>query len=278
VLATKEIREWETFYSQISSELESNPNLEAMRRIVTLSYNYLPSHLKQCFLYLSIFPEDFEINRNRLVNRWIAEGFIKARTNMTIEDVGKSYFKELINRSMIQPSRAGIRGDFKRCRIHDIMRDIIVSISREENFTLLPDGTDYDVVHGNTRHIAFHGSRYCSETSLDWSIIRSLTMFGERSVELEHSVCSSQLRMLRVLDLEDVTFLITQNDVDNIVLLCHLKYLRIARYRYRSPYIYSLPQSIARLHGLQTLDLGQTYISTLPTQITNFGVSVAFDA
>ncbi|EEE65543.1 hypothetical protein OsJ_21013 [Oryza sativa Japonica Group] len=107
VLATKEIREWETFYSQIPSELESNPNLEAMRRIVTLSYNYLPSHLKQCFLYLSIFPEDFEINRNRLVNRWMAEGFIKARANMTIEDVGKSYFKELINRSMIQPSRAG---------------------------------------------------------------------------------------------------------------------------------------------------------------------------
>lgn len=112
VLATKEIREWETFYSQIPSELESNPNLEAMRRIVTLSYNYLPSHLKQCFLYLSIFPEDFEINRNRLVNRWMAEGFIKARANMTIEDVGKSYFKELINRSMIQPSRAGVRGEF----------------------------------------------------------------------------------------------------------------------------------------------------------------------
>uniref|UniRef100_A0A0D3GFG2 Uncharacterized protein n=1 Tax=Oryza barthii TaxID=65489 RepID=A0A0D3GFG2_9ORYZ len=191
VLVTKEVREWETFYCQIPSELESNPNLEAMRRIVTLSYNYLPSHLKQCFLYLSIFPEDFEINRNRLVNRWIAEGFIKARTNMTIEDVGKSYFKELINRSMIQPSRAGIRGDFKSCRVHDIMSDITISISREENFTLLPEGTDYDVVHGNTRHIAFNGSKYCSETNLDWSIIRSLTMFGERSVELEHSVCSS---------------------------------------------------------------------------------------
>nr|ABE02736.1 NBS-LRR type R protein Nbs9-75 [Oryza sativa Japonica Group] len=267
VLATKEIREWETFYSQIPSELESNPNLEAMRRIVTLSYNYLPSHLKQCFLYLSIFPEDFEINRNRLVNRWMAEGFIKARVNMTIEDVGKSYFKELINRSMIQPSRAGIRGEFQSCRVHDIMRDITISISREENFVFLPRGTDYEAVQGNTRHIAFQESKYCSKISFDWSIIRSLTMFAERPVELEHSVCSSQLRMLRVLDLTDAQFTITQNDVNNIVLLCHLKYLRIARYNNAS-YIYSLPKSIGRLDGLQTLDLDSTNISTLPTQIT----------
>uniref|UniRef100_A0A0E0A8A0 Uncharacterized protein n=1 Tax=Oryza glumipatula TaxID=40148 RepID=A0A0E0A8A0_9ORYZ len=267
VLATKEIREWETFYSQIPSELESNPNLEAMRRIVTLSYNYLPSHLKQCFLYLSIFPEDFEINRNRLVNRWMAEGFIKARANMTIEDVGKSYFKELINRSMIQPSRAGIRGEFQSCRVHDIMRDITISISREENFVFLLRGTDYEAVQGNTQHIAFQGSKYCSKISLDWSIIRSLTMFAERPVELEHSVCSSQLRMLRVLDLRDAQFTITQNDVNNIVLLCHLKYLCIARYNNAS-YIYSLPKSIGRLDGLQTLDLDSTNISTLPTQIT----------
>nr|ACU64884.1 Nbs8-OM-CC [Oryza minuta] len=230
VLATKEVREWETFYSQIPSELESNPNLEAMRRMVTLSYNYLPSHLKQCLLYLSIFPEDFEINRNRLVNRWVAEGFIKS------------------------------------CRVHDIMRDITISISREENFIFLPEGTDYDAVHGNTRHIAFHGSKYCSETNFDWSIIRSLTMFGQRPLELENSVHSSQLRMLRVLDLTDAQFTITQNDVNNIVLLCHLKYLRIGKYSLS--YIYSLPKSIGRLEGLQTLDLDWTYISTLPTQIT----------
>lgn len=147
------------------------------------------------------------------------------------------------------------------------MRDITISISREENFVFLPRGTDYEAVQGNTRHIAFQGSKYCSKISFDWSIIRSLTMFAERPVELEHSVCSSQLRMLRVLDLRDAQFTITQNDVNNIVLLCHLKYLRIARYNNAS-YIYSLPKSIGRLDGLQTLDLDSTNISTLPTQIT----------
>jgi len=126
ILATKKIAEWRKFYEELSSELESNPSLEAMRRIVTLSYNHLPSHLKPCFLYLSIFPEDFEIQRKHLVHRWIAEGFVKARDVVNVEDVGNSYFNDLVNRGMIQPSGVNVEGLVKKCRIHDIMRDIMV--------------------------------------------------------------------------------------------------------------------------------------------------------
>ncbi|KAL6596580.1 hypothetical protein ACP70R_047223 [Stipagrostis hirtigluma subsp. patula] len=82
VLANKKTAEWGKFYEELPSELESNPSLEAMRMMVTLSYNHLPSHLKPCFLYLSIFPEDFEIQRRHLVDRWIAEGFVRARDGL----------------------------------------------------------------------------------------------------------------------------------------------------------------------------------------------------
>nr|ABC94598.1 NBS-LRR type R protein, Nbs2-Pi2 [Oryza sativa Indica Group] len=263
VLATKQVSEWEKFYEQLPSELEINPSLEALRRMVTLGYNHLPSHLKPCFLYLSIFPEDFEIQRNRLVGRWIAEGFVRPKVGMTTKDVGESYFNELINRSMIQRSRVGTAGKIKTCRIHDIIRDITVSISRQENFVLLPMGDGSDLVQENTRHIAFHGSMSC-KTGLDWSIIRSLAIFGDRPKSLAHAVCPDQLRMLRVLDLEDVTFLITQKDFDRIALLCHLKYLSIGY----SSSIYSLPRSIGKLQGLQTLNMSSTYIAALPSEIS----------
>ncbi|XBI76749.1 hypothetical protein VPH35_069946 [Triticum aestivum] len=69
ILTTKKIIEWEHVYNQLPSELESNPGLEAMKMVVTLSYNHLPSHLKPCFLYLSIFPEDSEIQMRHLVER-----------------------------------------------------------------------------------------------------------------------------------------------------------------------------------------------------------------
>ena len=92
MLATREVSEWKSIYNQIPLELESNRSLEAMRRMVTLSYNHLPFHLKSCFLYLSIFPEDFEIKRRRLVERWIAEGFVIAMHGVSVTDVGNSYF------------------------------------------------------------------------------------------------------------------------------------------------------------------------------------------
>ncbi|OEL22464.1 hypothetical protein BAE44_0016517, partial [Dichanthelium oligosanthes] len=132
-----------------------------LRRMVTLSYNHLPSHLKPCFLYLSIFPEDFEIQRRSLVDRWIEEGFIRARVGRTIEDVGESYFNELMNRSMILPSsRVGIDGKVKSCRVHDVIRDIMVSFSREEKNVYLIQGSGRIVAEENFRHAAYHSSKW----------------------------------------------------------------------------------------------------------------------
>uniref|UniRef100_A0A0E0A890 Uncharacterized protein n=1 Tax=Oryza glumipatula TaxID=40148 RepID=A0A0E0A890_9ORYZ len=263
ILATKKIMGWGKFYRELPSELESNPSLEAMRRMVTLSYNHLPSHLKPCFLYLSIFPEDFEIQRGRLVDRWIAEGFVRATDGVNIEDVGNSHFNELINRSLIQPSKVSTDGVVKRCRIHDIMRDIIVSISREENFVLLTREKITVVAEESIRHLAFHGSK-CSKIFLEWNHLRSVTLFGDRPVGRTPALCSPQFRMLRVLDLEDAKFKFTQNDIRNIGLLRHMKYLNFAR----ASTIYTLPRSIGKLQCLQILNMREANISALTTEVT----------
>jgi len=217
VLATKKKAEWENFYQKLPSELESNPSLEAIRRVVTLSYNHLPSCLKPCLLYLSIFPEDYEIKRSHLVGRWIAEGFVRAKVGTTIDEVGKEYFDELINRSMIQSSRLGIEGSVKTCRVHDIMRDIIVSISREESFVHLIQSNENHIPEENFRHVAYHDSK-CHKKAMDWTHIRSLTFFtdgddGSRVmyVNLTASISPPKLRMLRVLDLVGKCFRITQD-------------------------------------------------------------------
>uniref|UniRef100_A0A0A9GNE9 Uncharacterized protein n=1 Tax=Arundo donax TaxID=35708 RepID=A0A0A9GNE9_ARUDO len=266
VLATKHVKEWDNLYNQLPSELETNPSLESMRKVIMMSYNHLPSHLKPCFLYLSIFPEDFEIKRRCLVDRWIAEGLVPARLGMTVDDVGETYFSELIDRSMIQPSKVNIEGRIKSCRVHDIMRDIIVSISREENFVYSAAENVPRVVEHNFRHVAYHGDD-CTTIGMDWSRVRSLTIFGERPVEPVPSLCSSQLRMLRAMDLENAQFAITQKEINNIGLLRHLKYVNVC---YGEGYsnIYALPRSIGKLEDLQILDLRDSHISTLPTEIS----------
>nr|UBY06979.1 NBS-LRR disease resistance protein [Dasypyrum villosum] len=268
VLATKKVAEWSQFYNHLPLELETNPSLEAMRRMVTLSYNYLPSRLKSCFLYLSIFPEDFEIKRRYLVDRWIGEGFIIARGMVNIEDIGENYFIELINRSMIIPSRVNVEGTVKSCRVHDVMRDVMVSIARDENFVhLSADDNINSVAEDNFRHVSYHGRR-CLKECIDWRHVRSLTMFGERPIEPPAPLFSPSMRMLRALDLHGAQFGITQKDIKDIGLLRHLKYLNIGSAKAYSN-IYRIPRSIVKLKGLQTLEIRMTDISTIPNEICN---------
>ncbi|VAH99261.1 unnamed protein product [Triticum turgidum subsp. durum] len=267
MLATRVISEWKSIYDQIPIELESDRTLEPMRRMVTLSYNHLPSHLKSCFLYLSIFPEDFEIKRRRLVERWIAEGFIIARSGVSAEDVGNSYFNDLINRSLIQPSRVNLEGIVKSCRVHDIVRDVMISVSRDENFAWSTSDNSTGIAVDNFRHVAYQGC-WSPNEDLDWHHVRSLTVFGERPMKLASSLCSPDFGMLRVLDLHDAHFVMKQKDISNIGALCHLKYVHVGPSYGGEKYIYKLPRSIGKLQGLQTLDIRHSLVTSLPTEIT----------
>lgn len=52
-------------------------------KILTLSYNDLPTALRPCFLYFGLFPEDQEIPAFDLINMWpVAEKFICNRLNI----------------------------------------------------------------------------------------------------------------------------------------------------------------------------------------------------
>lgn len=111
--------EWRKLHDHLGIELETNDSLKNINRVLLLSYNDLPYHLKPCFLYLSIFTEDYEIDRKRLVRRWIAEGLLNGRRGMSDEEVAEGYFNELIDRSLIQPSKIDVVGKVKTCRVHD---------------------------------------------------------------------------------------------------------------------------------------------------------------
>ena len=53
--------EWKKLNLHISAELEMNQGLGNIKNVLNKSYDGLPYHLKPCFLYLSIFPEDHNI-------------------------------------------------------------------------------------------------------------------------------------------------------------------------------------------------------------------------
>ncbi|CBI23756.3 unnamed protein product, partial [Vitis vinifera] len=76
--------------------LSDNPNSH---------YYYLPSHLKRCFSYCSIFPKDYKFKKEKLVLLWMTEGLLEQSKNKKrMEEVGNLYFQELLSKSFFQNS------------------------------------------------------------------------------------------------------------------------------------------------------------------------------
>ncbi|CAL4996124.1 unnamed protein product [Urochloa decumbens] len=138
---TRSEGQWEYIQNSLATNCAINSNYEDMMNILDLSYKNLPRHLKACFLYLGSYPEDHEINRDELVRRWVAEGFVSSSTGEDVWDVAECYFNELVNRSMIQPVAKNyawyITAGIQSCRVHDMLLELIARRCKEDNFLSL---------------------------------------------------------------------------------------------------------------------------------------------
>lgn len=254
----KTSREWMNLREHLGSELEFNRDI---RRVITSSYDGLPYHLKSCFLYLSIFPENHEIRLTRLLRRWMAEGYITKPRDMSMEEVGRRYYNELISRSMIQPSeKARASMGVERCRVHGVVLQIILSKSIDENQLFIMDKHCTEAPQSKIRHLVVTRWKINEDkmASINLSQVRSLTIFGR----CPPSLISPKLRLLRVLDLED-TVKLENDDLKHIGELYHLRYLGL-----RKTIISRLPSSLQNLRYLETLDVQDTKVTQLPVGIT----------
>ncbi|KAL5178229.1 Disease resistance protein RPM1 [Glycine soja] len=119
--------EWRLF------KLERNSELNSIPKILSLSYDDLPMNLRSCLLYFRMYLEDYEVKFDRLIRQWIAEGFVKHET-------GKL--------SLVQVSSFTIDGKVTRCRVHDLMHDMILSKVKDTWFCQYIGGHDQTMSSG----------------------------------------------------------------------------------------------------------------------------------
>ncbi|XP_058114374.1 disease resistance protein RPP13-like [Magnolia sinica] len=179
LLSRKETKEWEKVLKSISWQfVEGQPQIY---RILSLSYKDLPYELKPCFLYLGIFPEEYEFSAEKLIHLWVAEGFLQERGHETLAEVGEDFLIELIQRSMIQVAKRNSSSGIKSCRIHDLLRDLSITKAMENKFL--------EVHHGNTnvpssraRQLAVHQaiSKYVHFLKLLYSALSSAVVIHPR--------------------------------------------------------------------------------------------------
>ncbi|XP_057736355.1 putative disease resistance protein At3g14460 [Arachis stenosperma] len=222
-----------------------------------VSYHYLPSSLKRCFVYCSLYPEDYEFDKDELVLLWMAEDLLQPKENNTSKKIGCAYFDELVARSFFQPSSTK-RGLFV---MHDLMHELATFFARKFYFKL-EVSENLHMVDSKIRHLSLF-SNYRD----------TITLFGEaceRAVHLRTALDFSSYRPS--IDVESNPLLLQQFRVfsfrvksvpDSIGELIHLSYLNLS-----GTCIVTLPESICKLYNLQTLKLrGCVELEMLPSRM-----------
>jgi disease resistance protein RPM1 len=256
-LCEKTESEWKRVNDQLTWELDNNPRFDHLRNILYLSFNYLPRHLKNCFLYCCMFPEDYLLSRKTLITLWVAEGFVEQRGGSTLEEVADGYLMQLVNRSMLQVVSRNNFGRVRRCRMHDTLRELAISLCTKENFSRLHEDNKPAIVDMYTRRLSIIKFNKGIGYDVHLPQLRAFIAFDPAilSSPLLTSIFSKS-RYLAILYLHGLPIKTVPDAIGDFF---NLHYLGL-----RDTMVEYLPNSIKKLHNLQTLDLRDSKIQKLP--------------
>jgi hypothetical protein len=229
--------------------------------VLKLSFDHLPTpSLKRCFAYCAIFPKDHEMKKDELIQHWMAEGFLEPSKGscMVMEDIGNMYFNILLATSFFQNARKDAYDNIISCKMHDLVHELALSISKFEIQILKEESVDN--VRSHIRRLLFH---YEVETTPSISFTRDgftkLRTLVSNNVDFGNML--SNFRCLRVLKLYAKDGIELPDSIGELI---HLRLLEI-----NSPPIVELPKSITKLYNLQTLIIKNCKIVELPKDLSN---------
>ncbi|KAJ0974335.1 hypothetical protein J5N97_016300 [Dioscorea zingiberensis] len=282
VLNTKDHsrREWETVLENDAWNGRGLP--EDLHGALYISYEALPSSLKQCFLHCSLCSADGRLLLIDLVRQWIAEGYVKIEKNAQMEDTAEDYYKELIKRSFLQPTDECV--DNSLCTIHDLLRRLAQFLAQDENFYGDPEEANLNSTGTKLRRLAISSTKeivglpqvileqkclrslylYESCSGLEihmigrFTLLRALMLNGEMIKHIPHNI--QDLVHLRLLDLNHTQIHELPYSIGN---LTNLQFLTLADCQS----LHSLPKSITKLCNLRCLNLNDSPLSHVPSGI-----------
>uniref|UniRef100_A0A6P4A5L0 putative disease resistance protein RGA3 isoform X1 n=1 Tax=Ziziphus jujuba TaxID=326968 RepID=A0A6P4A5L0_ZIZJJ len=265
MLYCKNFEEWSSFKGmELSAIDEYDKNIIP---ILKLSYDHLPSYLKHCFGYCSLFPKNYVFDVEILINLWMAQGFIKLSNdhNQSLEDRGYQHFKDLLYRSFFEVVEIDYHSSkVTKCKMHDCMHDLATSVTGATGRIL---SSNDDKTDKRIRHVAFRFSldslqqvqALLVNTKRLRTIFKHVIYYNLSYRVLEKSIL--KCKFLRTLDLQHSSL---KRIPASIGKLKHLRYLDLSHNKMKA-----LPNSITRLQNLQTLNVSYCEnLQEIPSGIT----------
>ncbi|KAK4410787.1 putative disease resistance RPP8-like protein 4 [Sesamum angolense] len=219
---------WEKIVKNISAAVATND--EHFSKILILSYNCLPCHLKACFLYIGGFPEDYKISVSKLTKLWIAEGL---RSNDKI----------------------------RFCGLHDLLRDLCIQKARKEEFLHVASNSETGIQNQRRLSIHFRIDSNLVDKCARASPIHSILYFPKYLASLSFL---RGYRLLRVLDLFRACLTFFPPEMTQ---LFHLRFLAFTCDLWKPNDRPVVPPSVSKLQNLQTLMIRSHATVLLPIEM-----------
>ncbi|KAG2481051.1 hypothetical protein PVAP13_J683279 [Panicum virgatum] len=220
-----------------------------------LSYSHLPSHLKRCFTICSLFPKGLPLDKQQLVDQWIAHNVISLTHGYNcLEDVGDECFNSLVQVSFLQD----VKEYFGRVcyEMHDLLHDLAQFILDEQISTNVPkDATSSTKYH-----------KYFSLVQQPNKPLPRMFFKNARAIYVDGGDCDDII-FNKAKNAKHLCSIIANNNLSTTMLTAifqtkHLKYLEMSRLQCES-----LPETMSDIWSLQALHLECSSLLELPKSI-----------
>ncbi|XP_057744592.1 putative disease resistance RPP13-like protein 1 [Arachis stenosperma] len=251
----RRVEEWNKILSNDIWEFPM-PNSKIVPALL-ISYYHLPEHSKRCFVYCSLYPKDYQFDKDELILLWMAENLLRPpKRGETLEGVAQECFDDLVSRLFFKQGEDYFRKYFV---MHDLMHDLGTSLAGNLYCKFSEELSEKEEMSILTRHLSYGDSipeKICSSNKIE--SLRTL-LYLEHGAYARKGLATlpgdilSKNKYLRVLSFGRLNIF-----PDSIDKLIQLRYLDLSWSD-----IVVLPESLCKLCNLQTLKLEYCFKLTM---------------
>ncbi|KAK8962526.1 Disease resistance protein RPS2 [Platanthera guangdongensis] len=252
----KTYEDWVVSYKALKKSSANFPGMgKSFFPILKFNYDNLDEGAKKCFLSCALWPENYSIGRDELIECWIGLGFID------LQDISSAYFHGYQIISILEAASLLTPGDLEReVRMHQTIRGLALWIAsnygeNKEKWIVTPDSS----LKAGTPHFNWSNSERVSFMYNDidsvalhtkCECLTTLILKGNMSLTSIPPGFFSRMPALTYVDLSHTGIQELPADIRR---LSNLKYLNVSHTR-----LTSLPMDVEHLKELEYLVLYRT--------------------
>ncbi|GLU15305.1 hypothetical protein SLE2022_318060 [Rubroshorea leprosula] len=282
-----EIEVWRNALTELQECVESvrGSDDEIFMRL-KFSFDRLPNEkIKNCFLYCSLFREDYSFEREELIEGWIDEGLMDGLSSRKAAyDRGHAFLDILEKNSLLEKHQREER------KMHDVVRDMAIKsigwgvghmVKAGIKLTEIPNEHEWATDLNKVSLMASYISEIPAGLTPKCSTLSTLILSNNPLIEIPESFFEG-MSGLKVLDLSGTNIEALPSSISKLEYLSALrlrgcerlkclpsleKLVALKKLDLRWAAIEVVPQGMEMLASLEYLDLYCIYLKEIPTEI-----------